>query len=271
MPNYSVEPCWEIDGTARVGLGITRNGAAVTLGCPWDQRYTVANDLLANRRTFPGLTGTGSPRVNDVQIEGWGVTGTIVVGSEQMIEYEQARLEVTYEPLQADIPADPGLAGYDLIIETIEVEVNTKRYNSRKTLKWETLVDGNSYNVASGDAPSKQVRSVRLEREFIGLAVLPANIFTLVDSCNIAVYNSTILGVPFEAESLKYNGPVLNRTIRSDGSSGFNVKLSWSYKPNGWNVFWRPFISDYDKMLQKKTGDPQYIQHTPADMSSILF
>ena len=117
MPNYSVEPCWEVVNTAQFATGIDGNGASVTLSCPFDQRFVVASDLLSNRRVWPQSTGTGAPRVSNVDISGFGPLGDVVVGSEQQIVYEEGRLDVTYEPLAAEINPTPEI---DLIVASME-------------------------------------------------------------------------------------------------------------------------------------------------------
>ena len=267
MAFYSAFPCWEIDNTAKSNAGLNGNAASVVLGCAYADRFLVGNDILQNRRVWPAGTGTGAPRAVDVQITGFGLLTNTQAGSPQLLDYGEARLNVTYEPLSGEVPENPEEAGYDLLTEGFETQVDGKRLDHTAFL-WKSA-SGAADQLEPGDAPVIQVRRMRLTREFYGLAVLPTYVLNFVGKCNNAAYFSNILNLNFPAETLLFGQPVASRTIRTDGSDGWNLKLSLSYKEEGWNKFFRMQTNDYDTIVRKwDSGDVEI--YPPVDMSALF-
>ena len=274
MAIYSAVDCWEIKDTARSTIGLDGNGASVTLGCAYADRFDLAQDLLSFRRVFPGYGGTGAPRVSNCDnIRGWGDATVQAASSDQILDFVEARMDVTYEPLAADIPA-PGTEPYDLVLETLEGEVDGKRLDASRFL-WSDPASppaNPEFVVTPGESPVRQVNRMKWSREFIGLATLPVQLYPLIGKVNQAAFSSTVLGYTFQPETLRFNYPYASRTIRTDGATGWNLKLSMSFKEETWNKFWR---------IQGGTGDggyediyikngPVYKNYPLADFSPVL-
>ena len=236
MAIYSAIDCWEILNTATYTTGVQGSSASVTLGCAYANRYALASDLLTNWRVWPGTTGTGAPRVQNVtDITGWGNPTVQAASNDQIFDYEEGRVTVEYSPMAGDFNPDPGT---DLILETLEGEVDGKRLSGgdQSNLHWDSI--GGRY-ILPGEAPVRQVNMLKLQRAYIGLAAIPADIYNLIGYCTDAAYTSTILGFTFPAETLKMNYPYAQRSIRTNGDSGWNLTVSMTYKATGWNTEWR--------------------------------
>ena len=273
MAIYSAVDCWEIKDTATWSSGLQGTAASVTLGCTYANRYALATDLLANRRVFPGQGGTGAPRVADVNnIRGWG-DATLQVGSnDQIFDYDEARLDVTYAPLSGEVPV--GAEPYDLVLETLEGEVDGKRLDHSRFL-WTDPASppaDPAFQLTPGESPVKQVNRMKWSREFIGISYLPAELYTLIGKVNVAPFASTILNFTFSAETLRFNYPYASRSIRTDGATGWNLKLSMSFKEETWNKFWRieggTGDGGYEDMYIK--NGPVYKNYPPADFGPVL-
>ena len=111
------------------------------------------------------------------------------------------------------------------------------------------------------------------------MATIPAGIFSFPGTVNDANYTDLILGYTFLPETLLFLNPVVSRTIRTNGDSGWNVQTSFAIKENGGhNNFWRldggtegeggwePFY-----VATNDTPDVFYRNYPLADFSALLF
>jgi hypothetical protein len=273
MAIYSAVNCWEIKDTSTWTDGLSGTSAGVTLGCAYADRYTLASDLLANRRVWPGAGGTGAPRVADVNnVRGWGNATLQPGSSEQIFDYEEARMDVTYAPLAGEVPT--GAEPYDLVLESLEGEVDGKRLDHNRFL-WTDPASppvNPAYQLTPGESPVKQVNRMKWSREFIGISYLPADMYSLIGKVNNAPFVSTILNFTFGTETLRFNYPYASRSIRTDGATGWNLKLSMSFKEETWNKFWRieggTGDGGYEDMYIK--NGPIYKNYPLADFGPVL-
>ncbi len=277
MATYSSVDCWEIRDTATQQIGNEGTTASVELGCTWANRFSLASDLMANRRVWPYTVGTGAPRVSNItSIRGFGESTVQPASSDQLFDWDEARLEVEYAPLAGTV----GSEDYDLAIETLEGEAAGVRL-SDNGFYWPTGGTGPSGTtpIEPGEAPVKEFYPARLVREYIGIAAIPPAALDLVGTVNQAAYTSTILGYTFPAETLRLNYPFATRTIRASGASGWNLQLSMTYVKQGHNKFWRQnkqsvagFTGDWEVLNVIDPDDlfKEYRNYPLADFTPLL-
>ena len=248
---YSSVDCWEIRDTQSVGLNSDGATATVTLGCAYANRFALQADLYGTRRVFPGFAGSGAPRVQSVSnVRGFGESTLVATSNGQQLQYEEARLDVQYGPLQAEPPS--GDPGYDLVIESFETNFENLRLD-HNSFAWDT---GFGTELRPGEAPARQLRKITLVREYLGIAVIPTDVLNLIGTVNDTAYVSSLLGLTFPAETLLFGEPSATRTIRSSGASGWNLTLSFQFFYNGWNKFWRYDSEQYEPMYFGGSSTP---------------
>lgn len=256
MATFSpVVSCCEEAGTASEQVGPSITNCSVVLRVPWANRFLLIADLLTNRRAWPYLSGwTNPPRANAAGISAWNNTG---VTSGQSITYEDALVTVQY----TNNPAT------DVVTEQLEptVEFQTLDY---KNFRWGSKA---GRVLLEAEAPGRQLRGFNLVRTIHDVALpLNADLLDLGGTCNEDPYTSTLLGLTFDAETLLFNTPSINRVLKSDGSSKASLVLRFTHKREGWNKFWRPGTGQYEEIFSIES-DSIYKNYPPADYSNYLY
>lgn len=253
MAVYSAVDCAEEHNTVSEDFDIeTGMSAQVTLRCAWNDRHALAADILGNSRIYPG-TGFASPPQ--------AATASIVPGGEcavtvgQGLVYDHALVTVGYSTKIKD-----------LISESLEpnIEFITQDF---ERFRW-GAADGDP--LLKGEAPGKQYRSMNLVRTLYNLSAMPAAVLTAIGEVNEDEYTSAILGFTFDPETLLYQPPQLSRVIRTNGSDGWTLTMKFSYKPQGWNKYWRAKTQDWDSIF---LVDPpgEYKNYPLGDFATLLY
>lgn len=247
MPFFSVVPCEEIKDAYGEQLSLTNWRPSTKLVCKWNQRHALVADILGNRREWPHATGFNKPVAVSATISGSGESKTYD-GSIQLLQYEEAMVQVNYDTLaiqrgnSSDDGGDDQSGIYDAVSESFEPDVEFMNLD-HKLFKW---ADGSS--LLRNESPGKRVLRAKLVRTYYGLQYLPLSMITKIGYSNNADYFSRLLGITFPAETLLVGAPSSSRSIRSDGFYGWNLTLTFSIKEEGWNKFWRQDTGQYENL-----------------------
>lgn len=279
MANYTQDSlaalAWEDDGSPTEMW--TENGltATVHLRCVWANRYTVMGDILNNIRGYPNLLSTeGSPI-------SWAATGSItpvarntaVASDEQSVKYEQALLEIQYQPTEnnrtgAGTPEDPYV--YSLFSESLEPTAEFLTVNP-EGLFWEN--DG-LIPLKHEEAPGMLIPSFDYMQTRYRLSTIPSEVLTLIGHCNDAEIKSELLGLDFPAETLLFQPPTMSRQIDSNGDGLWTLHTRYQYKASTWNKYWRSNRASAGPIYKKKEGTvddyDEYKAYPLGDFTNIL-
>lgn len=257
MGNYTVAGSGvaEEHGTPRETW--TKDGftCGAELRCAWSERHTIAADLLANRRPWPGHAGWTYPaRCSNVAIRPF-PTDYTVVGQE--IVYQHALLNVSYSTAETT----------DLLSESLEPVVQFLTLDHRR-FRW-GAADGDP--LLEEEAPGKLYKMVNLVRTFYNVEPpLHTDLINLAGTSNDSLLSSVLLGgLTFAQGTLLYEPPSLQRTIKTDGSGfQFNITQKFAYKPQTWNKFWRAKSESWESIFDVD-GGAAYENYPEADWSNI--
>lgn len=245
--------CYEEYNTVRESWNLDSVTAEVTLRCAWANRHLLIADLIGNQRSWPHGGFASPPKASSASLVAWDTAYTSVG---QSITYVDALVKVRYTH-----------DAEDLISESIEPTADFI------TLDWKRFRWGaaNGDALTEAEAPGKLRRGLSLVRTLYKVAPpLSTKLLTEIGKCNDAQYVSALLGLTFDEETLLFCPPHLTRTIRTDGSDGFNLTMKFMYKPEGWNKFWRAKNQAYEEIFNV-AGGPAYKNHPLGDFSDFLF
>lgn len=248
MGVYSTVPCEEVHGSKKEGgdpFGFT---ASVKLRCLYADRFTLADDLV-NNGVWPDFTGA---KVKTIAMEPDFAKYTT---SGQECVYEHTLLTINYSSRE----------DADVISESIEPTAEFRLLDHR-LFRWSS---GTGALLNEKEAPGQIIRGLNLVRTLYRQSSVPASILTLPGKCSNAIYTSSLLGLTFAAETLLFMPGSITRQIKLSGSPGFNVTVKMSYKPSGWNKFWRQSTGTYESIYA--AGGAEYKPYPPASFSDWLF
>jgi len=251
---YSTVACCEMQATVSETWSEDAVTAQVQLMCDWTDRHSLAADILLNRRVFPALSAWAfPPRAVSCAIAMFPAKGT---ASGQELDYEKAIVTVAYSTA----------AEADLVSESLEptVEFLTQDY---RRFRW-TDEDGDL--LLEGEAPGVQLRGLNLVRTLYRVEPpLPAVLLTGVGGVNDTTYVSSLLGLTFAAETLLFVPPVLSRSITTAGAGAWQIGLKFSFKPNGWNKYFRAATNTWERIFSIDSG-AVHNNYPLVDYSDIL-
>lgn len=260
MADYSTVDCAEIAGSWKEDVTDEETMAVVSLQCAYDDRWDLVADIVGNRKAWPKAPGSAAvtPRASKAAIQGMGERADT---SGQECTYDEAIVTVTYTTRQLAPDEEENLFAEELVPS---VEMLTLPYTM---FRW---TSGTGEPLQENEAPAYPLWSLTLNRTVYKVASVPAGVLTFVGRTNLANYTSSVLGLTFNAETLLYQGGSINRTISTDFNLAFDVQLSFGYKPETWNKFFRAKTGAYDEIFVSGGGSA-YKNFAPLDMSDILF
>jgi hypothetical protein len=253
MATYSAVDCTEEHNTAQEDFDAeTGFGASVTLRCLWSDRLLLMDDILSNSRTWPYNAKAQAHRATSVPAPSQYTT------SGQGAEYIHALVTVEYSTKIKD-----------LISESLEPAVEFLT-TDHKQFRWAS-VDGEP--LLESEAPAVQYKTMNLARTLYQLPAIPAAVLTCVGCSNSASYTSALLGLTFGVETLLFQPPTTNRAIKTSGTDGWTLNTKFTFKPQGWNKFWRPGkdagAGGWDEIVHIK--GTVYKPYPPANFAAFLF
>jgi hypothetical protein len=254
MTTWASVACAEEYGTIAESFDLDGGMSnSVTLRCAWADRYDLLADIIEGRRGWPyGSLGpvaaqafSGSCRPAQSEFVGFG----------QGCVYSEALVTINYSTKIKD-----------LVSETLEptAEFLTLDY---KLFRWTSLAGD---VLQENEAPGQLQRGLNLVRKNYRLATIPNTVLTAIGLSNATAYTSALLGnMTFPEETLLYQPPTLDRTITLAGTEGFNLTTKFTFKPQGWNKFWRSKTQAYEEIIVAETG-VVFKPYPPGNFGSLL-
>lgn len=266
MSDWSGQPADEVYGSIEELLSWDgMNSGKVQLRCPWDQRFTVAADVV-NRLWPHGTLGALAGKIG-IKPE----LGQAAPDAGQKFAYDFAILTVQYDvaTLGGIDVVEGGSHDGQLYSESLEPTIEYQKLDHHM-FTW-TNVSGRE--LYENEAPSRAMRGMSLVRTLYNLTAIPASILTLPGKTNEAEYVSAALGVTFPEETLLFAPQPARRVVLASGSKGWTLTIKFAYKEQSWNKFWRQDKSGtdkYDEVFDTVNG-VVYKNFPPADMSDWLY
>jgi hypothetical protein len=236
-------------GTKKESATATSFSATVNLKCAWTDRFTLADDLVTNERSWPYFAPAKARQVAITPVYGKYTT------SSQTCEYEEAILTVSYN-------TDPDR---DLVTESIEPTAEFRILDHR-AFRWQ---NNNGLLLNENEAPGQIIRGLNIVRTLYNRPTVPISLLSLPGAVNLAAYTSTLLGLTFAPETLLFGIQPITRSIKLSGSTGYNITVKMSYKESTWNKFWNQKTKAYDSIYEYNGAI--YKPYTPASFSDFLF
>ncbi len=206
------------------------------LECAFSDRLKLSQELLGGTRLVGEVYVYTSPQTyphyssavaRDVRIEPFG--GTVSGTSSTELEYELARLHVTYA-----IPDHTlGQEGEVLISESLEPAVEFLTLPHEK-FYWD---DQGTEPLNASEAPARIVRMIDWIYTRYKMVEIPPATLGLVGKVNSGSLTSITFNLTFPSESLLYNPPQLEREVTTDGTVTWKVTYRFTYRSESWNKF----------------------------------
>lgn len=108
------------------------------------------------------------------------------------------------------------------------------------------------------EAPSFLLRGLEYELTRYDLRQLPQAAADLVGYVNDSTLVSRFLGLGFAAETLLFNPPVVVRSLNTAGEASLRASYRFTYRPTGWNKYWRAETQTWESIFIKGTGGQRY-------------
>lgn len=233
MPSYSSSiACYEVAGSPSENYDDPRGvmKASVQLQCAWSDRHALVRDICGNRLDWPHSTGGPVPKAATASIAPM-LTPDSPAADGQSIKYGQALVTINYT---TEI--------VDLITEAIEPTAEFITLDYRR-FRW----GANDGPVLTEDeAPGLLVRGINFVRTELQVQLpIPDAVFDLVGYVNSDPYSGSVIEKTFAAETLLYAPPSINVGFNSSGQHSAQVTKKFTYKPQGWNKFFRPLTNSW--------------------------
>lgn len=231
---------YRTQGASAYTIGSGTFQATRTLQCAWAERTLLAQQLTGAVASVGGQILVIEPArypdftlafVTGVTISGFGKPSDSISGLQ--IDYTYARLQVTYEVPQFDFSTDVG--DQVLVEERLSGFAEFLTLPSRQ-LYWDA---SQAEPLALDESPGKLVRGAEWNYTILQVPTLPAGLFDLIGKTNTSAVVSQTLNVMFAAETLLMGPLDPTRFITVNGASAWKLPISISYKPQGWNKYFR--------------------------------
>jgi hypothetical protein len=226
--------------------------------CDWADRYTVAAYFL---ESVPGgmlyphnlALGAHARRAGIKPAEG--LLGNDGTG---LAVYEHAEVTIGFNIGQ-------GPETENLISESLEPTVEFLTQDYRK-FRWDSA---NGDPIQAEEAPGKLIRGLKYVITLYDRTSIPTDCIDLPGSVNQDEVTAQLLGMTFPAETLLFEGCKLQRKFKTDGTGLWNVTLTFAYRTNGWNQFWRAGASQYESLHLASDGSV-WNSYPPASFDNLL-
>jgi len=237
------------------------------LQCDWADRLVLARDLLGYTQRSGEMVIHHRPHVYphhsalSAEVAAVSPAGAPAPAGGAMA-WAKARLRVTYRP-----PAF-GSAGDDparaLVSESIEPAAEFLTVPA-EDLYWDAAQEeplGDDYELP------KLVRMAEWVYTRHRMPYIPAGTWSLIGRVNASAVTSARLNASFAAETLLYQPPQLYRRTTSDGTDGWDITYRFTYRPDGWNKFYRPGETDPQPIYD--AAGTVFKPYAAADFSAVV-
>ena len=236
----------------------------------WADRLTFVRSMLGGPegsdstrlpQSFQGRGGTGATGVKITPM------GRQITGDNGNLAWPHAVVSVTFGSLPVEaIGGDPSNPDDQTYIEERIAPFAEFLNAPADNLFWANAdrVDPDVEVPARLDVGFDWVVTLRRQ------ASIPYEVLTLLGKTNAQAVSSPTFEWSYEPETLLYREPDLSRTftLNEDGSlstAGWDVTLKMSYRPSGWNKFFRKGKAEPEEMYTTKVGSERFKPYATAD------
>jgi hypothetical protein len=246
----------ELPGSPQENWSVEGLVATVQLMCKWSERTLLCIEKLGFGGELYERFPDSRARARTAVVNPFG--GRLTEAAPGFANYESAIVTITYNTKGADEREDG-----------IWYEETTEPTAEYMTLDYNSFAWGASNGPALKDteAPAMLQPGCDFRLTFPELAAIPPAVSILPGYVNQAAYTSS-LGITCPAETLLFNLPVISETVKLDGTKAKKMDLRLTYKPTGWNRYWRAASGVFEYMYLKTGGI--YRSYPPGDFSSIF-
>lgn len=263
MPAQTITiPYSEAAGSPTFSMDESGFSGQRVLLCAYTNRVTLAQQLKGGTfdtarylpQSFPGFSKALVSKVDgapfyDEEVRPDGADTSAAV-------YVTAQLTVSYKTGLDQ--SDPGDDTKPQVQESIEP------YAEFMTLPAQGFFWSGTNGAALKDeeAPGKLFKGANWNITIKAVKDIPSATYSLCGKVNADQVHSNTLNVDFDAETLLYNPPVLTRVVQADGTLAWDIAYRFSFRPQGWNRFWRGATQEWERIYNKdgpadpyETGD----------------
>lgn len=218
--------------------------ASVSLRVPWAHKLAILDDIIVNRLEYPYITGSklyasaGSVSPMD---------GVQALDAPHGNSYDFARLDLTFEPFEIT-----GASDENVFTESI---APSAEYMILDHSNFQWGASGSALQPA--EAPGLALRGFDYVQTRYFLSSLPGELLTKNNTCNSTAVVASLLGLTFPIETLLFTDPQATRNISTGGNSLWTLTSKFSFRPTGWNKFWRNETQAWEDIYVK--GSPATI------------
>lgn len=242
--------------------------ATMKVMCAWADRDDLMAAFVADRAVYPHIPG-GIAKA--VRASAMPFGGSSDAGS-GLLSYPKAIVTIDF----ADAVGISGSDPTDLYSETIEpwvenIPLAVRDLSGRPTYAWRLAGGTAFYPLDDKEAPVRTTRGAAYTLTRYRQASIPSAAFTLTGKVNASAVTSLTLGYTFEAQTLLFSPPTLQRTTTTSGSEGWDITYKFLYRPNfdtttgaalGWNYFWRARGENFAQISKlKEDGTEDFISN----------
>jgi hypothetical protein len=230
------------------------------LKCDWENRYDVVSEMAAEGgQVYPYRTSLKA-RAIGASCAGFGdMRGETSPG---IGYYEFAAVTVYYSTIAPQYVSTNGV----FVSEFMEPTTELIR-GDYEDFCWSSNKDGTAIKPA--EAPTKLIPGINYILVFHRVHQIPGAAESLTDYCNAGPCAAYTLGRVFPPETLLYRGYTASRDLGLGTLPTWKYALTFSYRPVGWNTFWRAEKGTYEYLYHAK-GTGRYINHPLGNFSYLM-
>lgn len=222
--------------------------ATMRVKVDWADRYQAQSELLGSN--YPHRTDVPMfcQNVNIDPLPAQALPDGVIPNS-QLTSYEFAVLTLTFRSAN---PNDAIEINGRFITETLEPTAEFM------TLPHEDFAWGSTTGteLTEREAPGRLMVGMDYILSVHQAVSVPMATLTLPGHVNDGVVVAETLGrLAFPQETLLYNSPTVVKTTDIDGNATLQLTYRFTYRPNGWNSWWRTKSKSYERIFHKETGE----------------
>lgn len=218
--------------------------------CAWDDRDEVVAEMAANGgQLYPYKPWMGARSVGASAVGYGTMKGEASPG---LGYYDEAAVTVYYSTSAPTMVSTGGAYVSESIepsAEYLQVDYEDFRWGS-----------SSGTEAKPSEAPTKLIPGIDYILTFHRVMYIPDAANTLVDYCNAGPVSAYTLRRTFPAETLLYRGYTASRDLGGGSSMTWKYSLRFSYRPAGWNTFWRAETGTFEPIYHVN-GSGRYINH----------
>lgn len=223
--------------------------ASIQLRVPWADRYLIIDDLMYNDGKYPYITDFDMPVKGCTCVPDGAKAATDGEG----LVYDEAIITVSYDTARETTETD-------IVSESLEpnLEFFTLPYQD---FRWGSAVGD---PLKPEEAPGKLLVGFDVVQTRYNLTTIPSTTTSELGKVNSGSVTLAQLGLIMAAGTLLFASSSPSRKVTSTGDNKWTLANKFSYRPQGWNTFWRAKTQAMTAMYI--AGGSQYNNFVPGTL-----